>query len=207
MWNDLVTHVNQSVKQTTEVITVNGTNVGLGVPSPAQKLSVAGTVESTSGGFKFPDGTTQTSAAVSGKIVNVTMKNDCTRVVLSAAQSVTMTTFTVDKKQANSTLLIQGSISGHGNYSGEMTQGWKIGTSTEAVAQGIMYDENPYGKTQPTSAVISGYATTGPQTMTFRYYSIAASADRPFVVYNPNASDDTRLAQTCSTYTVWEIAP
>jgi hypothetical protein len=37
-------------------------NVGIGTPTPAQKLSVAGTVESTTGGFKFPDGTTQTSA-------------------------------------------------------------------------------------------------------------------------------------------------
>jgi hypothetical protein len=39
-------------------------NVGIGTTAPAQKLSVAGTVESTTGGFKFPDGTTQTSAAI-----------------------------------------------------------------------------------------------------------------------------------------------
>ena len=38
-------------------------NVGVGTTTPGQKLSVAGTVESTSGGFKFPDGTTQTTAA------------------------------------------------------------------------------------------------------------------------------------------------
>jgi hypothetical protein len=37
-------------------------NVGIGIQAPAQKLSVAGTVESTSGGFKFPDGTTQATA-------------------------------------------------------------------------------------------------------------------------------------------------
>ncbi|MFA6091099.1 MAG: hypothetical protein WC774_04990 [Candidatus Gracilibacteria bacterium] len=39
-------------------------NVGIGTTTPGQKLSVAGIVESTSGGFKFPDGTTQTTAAV-----------------------------------------------------------------------------------------------------------------------------------------------
>lgn len=38
-------------------------NAGIGTASPAEKLSVAGMVQSTSGGFKFPDGTTQTSAA------------------------------------------------------------------------------------------------------------------------------------------------
>ncbi len=37
--------------------------VGVGTTSPAQALSVVGTVESTSGGFKFPDASTQTTAA------------------------------------------------------------------------------------------------------------------------------------------------
>jgi len=41
-------------------------NVGIGTSSPAQKLSVAGTIESTTGGVKFPDGTTQTTAATAG---------------------------------------------------------------------------------------------------------------------------------------------
>jgi hypothetical protein len=37
--------------------------VGIGTNNPGEQLTVAGTVESTSGGFKFPDGTVQTSAA------------------------------------------------------------------------------------------------------------------------------------------------
>lgn len=41
----------------------NTGNVGIGTTNPGQKLSVAGTIESTSGGVKFPDGTTQTTAA------------------------------------------------------------------------------------------------------------------------------------------------
>jgi hypothetical protein len=41
-------------------------NVGIGTASPTQKLEVAGTVYSTSGGFKFPDGTVQASAASGG---------------------------------------------------------------------------------------------------------------------------------------------
>jgi hypothetical protein len=38
-------------------------NVGIGTSAPGQKLTVAGTIESTSGGVKFPDGSTQTTAA------------------------------------------------------------------------------------------------------------------------------------------------
>ena len=48
------------------VLNEAGGNVGIGITSPGQRLSVAGTIESTSGGFKFPDGTIQTSAAAGG---------------------------------------------------------------------------------------------------------------------------------------------
>jgi hypothetical protein len=40
-------------------------NVGIGTPTPAEKLSVTGTIESSAGGFKYPDGTTQTTAGKS----------------------------------------------------------------------------------------------------------------------------------------------
>lgn len=40
--------------------------VGIGTSSPTQKLEVTGTIFSTSGGFKFPDGSTQTTAALAG---------------------------------------------------------------------------------------------------------------------------------------------
>ena len=44
------------------VVKENG-NVGIGTSNPSSKFTVAGTIESGSGGFKFPDGTTQSTAA------------------------------------------------------------------------------------------------------------------------------------------------
>lgn len=45
-------------------------NVGIGTASPSSPLTVAGVIESTSGGVKFPDGTTQTSAGYSTADIN-----------------------------------------------------------------------------------------------------------------------------------------
>jgi predicted heme/steroid binding protein len=42
-------------------------NVGIGTTTPAFPLAVNGVVQSLAGGFKFPDGTTQTSAAISSQ--------------------------------------------------------------------------------------------------------------------------------------------
>ena len=46
----------------TGTLAVPAGNVGIGTTSPAQKLSVAGVIQSTSGGVMFPDGTTQSTA-------------------------------------------------------------------------------------------------------------------------------------------------
>jgi len=58
--------VSQSNALTLGGIGTNAVNVGIGTDTPDSTLTVVGTVESTSGGFKFPDGTVQTSAASGG---------------------------------------------------------------------------------------------------------------------------------------------
>src|SRR5262249_29747122 len=48
------------------IITEFNSNIGIGLTSPGSKLTVQGMIETTLGGYKFPDGTVQTTAAVSG---------------------------------------------------------------------------------------------------------------------------------------------
>ena len=47
------------------IITANLGNVGIGTLTPTSRLTVFGTIESTKNGFKFPDGTMQTTAGLS----------------------------------------------------------------------------------------------------------------------------------------------
>ncbi|MHC5054992.1 MAG: hypothetical protein ACYTKD_09790 [Planctomycetota bacterium] len=63
MTGPLVLPLNGLVAGTDQLV-LSGGNVGVGTAAPAEKLSVAGVVESTAGGVKFPDATVQTTAAV-----------------------------------------------------------------------------------------------------------------------------------------------
>jgi hypothetical protein len=104
------------------------------------------------------------NSGMSDQIMNVTVHENSTRTLSGTSSSLIPETFQVDKKSADTCLLIQGTI--------------------------------------------SGYTTTGLQIPTFRYFTQnSETCNAPFDVYNPNSTDDPRLAQTKSTYTVWEILP
>jgi hypothetical protein len=72
----------------TSIIYDDGTNVGVGTTSPGSKFTTAGVIESTTGGFKFPDGTTQATAATASTALTTSGQN-----VISASKTLTSADF------------------------------------------------------------------------------------------------------------------
>lgn len=85
----------QLFTNSTAKVTLDSTgNLGIGATPNTSKVVAAGVIESTSGGFKFPDGTTQTTAATGGGGGGVTVKTST--ITVSSATYYQYTTSIVD---------------------------------------------------------------------------------------------------------------
>ncbi|MBE7457559.1 MAG: hypothetical protein KJ057_02700 [Phycisphaerae bacterium] len=67
VWNDATTVPFESAMEHTFIVRASG-GVGINTNDPTSPFTVAGTIESKSGGFKFPDGTVQVTAATGGSL-------------------------------------------------------------------------------------------------------------------------------------------
>ena len=148
-----------------------------------------------------------------GNVVNVTTHVSNTPQAMGNFNSRVLETIPITKVSATSYLLVQGTLSGRGSYSGDLQQGWRYGSAPEVLAQAVDYSASGHSKIYTTTARIDT-ALTGTHDLVFRYYdSVGNGGEAPFSWYNPNSVSSTndggqdRLGQTQSVYVVWEIEP
>jgi len=124
-------------------------NIGVGVAPNTSKLAVAGVIQSTTGGIKFPDGTTQTTAATGGggissaDIQEFTSTGSSTWTKPAGAKMVYVLAFSGGGGGAGGAKASSGSTSynrgGSGGTAGSRVEGWfpaSLFGSTETVVVG-----------------------------------------------------------------------
>ncbi|MBC7421356.1 MAG: hypothetical protein H7328_11565, partial [Bdellovibrio sp.] len=110
-------------------------SVGIGTTTPSSKLTVTGTIESTAGGVKFPDGTTQTSAATSGLAAYGMAYTDSSAVISAAPTwgAVTMVTGDVGLNNVSHSTVTNPqrmTVSVSGTYMITYKMNWNNGTGS-----------------------------------------------------------------------------
>jgi hypothetical protein len=169
-----------------------------------QEQAVAGTTVLT---LPTTSGTVAlTSNITTPKVINVETVTNSTRASLSLTVSpVTLTTFTYNKQSASSSLIFIVMIPLYGNYSSACACDLTYGTSSAFGSLAFTYTGQAGPFPMMGQATLTGYTTTGSQTLTARYYSASTSA-APASIVNPNATDDGRNIQQVSTVTVIEYS-
>jgi hypothetical protein len=134
--------------------------VGLGTDSPTSKLSVAGTIESLSGGFKFPDGTVQTTAGIAPNQVVRSLNGLIGDLTLVPGANITITPGASSLTIAATGFL--GAVSHDATLAGDGTIGSPLGVAVPLILNGDS-TESPVIK----AVNSSGTGIQGESTSTF----------------------------------------
>lgn len=184
------------------IVLIGSTSGSVTLQEPAVAGSTVIDLPATSGTVAL------TSQIPTAKVINVERLQNSTRASLSGASStpVTLVTFTYNKQSASSSLIFIVMIPIWGSVSGLIATDLTYGTSSAFGSLHYSYINQGFIQPMTGQATLTGYTTTGSQTLTARYYSANGGAgdERPGTAVNPNASDDPRSIQQVSTVTVIE---
>ena len=177
-------------------------NVLLGNGTSAVQVVAPGTANNV----LTSNGTTWVSSAPTSKVINVETVTNSTRASLSSVTTpTTLVTFTYNKQSASSSLIFIVVIPLYTNFSSGLACDLTYGTSSAFGSLAITYTGQAGPFPMQGQATLTGYTTTGSQTLTVRYYSASTPA-APSTIVNPNSSDDSRNIQQVSTVTVIEYS-
>lgn len=193
--------------------TDNGTNY-IGIKAPASVASnldfTLPSADGSAGQFLKTNGSGVLSfESVSQKVINVERIQNSTRASLASASgssASTMVTFTYNKQSASSSLIFIVMVPIFSNSSGTLAIDLTYGSSSAFGSLFYTYTAQSYQFPVQGQATLTGYTTTGSQTLTVRYYTVDGAGGKPANIVNPNASDDSRNIQQVSTVTVIEYS-
>ena len=180
-------------------ITINGTGTITGV-------SVGGLPDGIVDTDMLASGAITAAGLPDGSIINTKVFVNSTRASLSEETSRTsLMTVSFNKTSSTSTLVFFGTIPGHSNAAGHCAAGISYGTTSITGGWHYSYVGGAYSHFCGVAGRLSGHTTTGSQDFKVEYFSDNSTGVRPFVVVNPNSTDDSRMNQQISHLVIMEV--
>ena len=185
------------------IVLVGSTSGSITLQEPAVAGTTVLDLPATSGTVAL------TSQIPTAKVINVERLQNSTRASIASlgGSSVgTLVTFTYNKQSASTSLIFIVMIPLFSNNNGTLACDLTYGSSSAFGSLYFSYTGENFVLLMQGQATLTGYTTTGSQTLTVRYYTADNSGGRPGDTVNPNSSDDSRMIQTTSTVTVIEYS-
>lgn len=195
---------------------VDGTNVGIGSLLPGTALDVAGNIRSTTGGYIFPDGTTQVSAASStppaGSARELQFKSGSSFGAVSGSAVDSNGNVGIGSSAPGAALDVQGAVRVTGSGDSIFSSNIGVGTTSTTHALDVVgtvsatsylgdgssltgitavgWSRNGSALSPTTITDVVGIGTTNPAAINSNYrfglYDASANGARSIFVYNPN---------------------
>jgi len=141
-------------------------------------------------------------SADNGRVIGVTTLVNTTRQALPIVAEHWISYGTVVKKSATSKLICTECTSGQQNYSGTSGVGVKLGTTI--IYGNSNYTGQPHSHQYQQTFDFGTMGGAGSFGVSWGWKCMSGGA-KPFVVLNPNVSDDNRYSQTRSTIVILEV--
>ena len=140
----------------------------------------------------------------SGKTLGVTQYTNNTRTSLPSQDTYSFWDTNYTQIKANSKLIIDVNILAHGNNNGAVNFDFEYDGTTHAGFGLYNYTAHNQVHAMTYRKLINGASSTGAKNFKYQY-DHATSTGSPFLIWNPNASDDSRLQQCVSTLIITEM--
>ena len=133
-----------------------------------------------------------------GKTLAITKFTNNTRTSMTETDVIDFFDTSITQVKANSKFLVHVHLHGWADYSGAVNYDLIYDGTTHSGIAGFTYTAQDYWHHLRGTYYIDGASTAGSKNFKFRQDSVSGGAQKFAYIWNPNASDDARLAQTIS---------